>query len=107
MNAPLETLRFGSGQTVRRIEDPALVSGQGQFTDDLNREGQTHLVFVRSPHGHARINSIDTSAALAVPGVLAVYTGADLVAAGVKPLAGKNSSWRVRSAVCSSMTVIS
>jgi aerobic carbon-monoxide dehydrogenase large subunit len=88
MNAPLETLRFGSGQTVRRIEDPALVRGQGQFTDDLNREGQTHLVFVRSPHGHAKINSIDSSGALAVPGVLAVYTGAELVAAGVKPLAG-------------------
>jgi len=88
MNAPLDTLRFGSGQTVRRIEDPALVSGRGQFTDDLNRAGQTHLVFVRSPYGHARIRSIDTRAALAVPGVLAVWTGADLVAAGVQPLPG-------------------
>jgi carbon-monoxide dehydrogenase large subunit len=92
MNAPKElsghALRFGSGHTVRRIEDPTLVSGRGQYTDDLQREGLAHLVFVRSPHAHARIAGIDTSAALALPGVLAVYTGADLVAAGVKPLAG-------------------
>jgi len=88
MNAPLETLRFGSGQTVRRIEDPALVTGRGQFTDDLNREGQLHLVFVRSPHAHARILGIDTAPALALPGVVAVYTGAELAAAGVQPLAG-------------------
>ena len=87
MNAPLETLRFGSGQTVRRIEDPTLVTGRGQFTDDLNREGQLHLVFVRSPHAHARILSVDTSGALAVDGVVAVYTGAELVAAGAKPMA--------------------
>ena len=91
MNRPtdhgLETLRFGSGHTVRRIEDPTLVSGRGQYTDDLAREGLTHLVFVRSPHARARILSIDVEPARAVPGVLAVYTGADLVAAGVKPMA--------------------
>jgi aerobic carbon-monoxide dehydrogenase large subunit len=79
--------RFGSGQSVRRIEDPALVAGRGQFTDDLSRTGQTHLVFVRAPFAHARIVAIDASAARALPGVLAVYTGADLVAAGVKPMA--------------------
>jgi carbon-monoxide dehydrogenase large subunit len=73
---------------VRRIEDPALVAGRGQFTDDLTRPGQTHLVFLRSPYAHARIVSIDTSAARAMPGVLAVYTGAELVAAGVNPMAG-------------------
>ena len=92
MNAPKElsgeALRFGSGHTVRRIEDPTLVSGRGQYTDDLQREGLAHLVFVRSPHAHARIAAIDATAALALPGVLAVYTGAELVAAGVKPLAG-------------------
>jgi carbon-monoxide dehydrogenase large subunit len=88
MNAPLDNLRFGSGHTVRRLEDPALVSGRGQFTDDLSRPGQLHLVFQRSPHAHARILSIDTSGARAVDGVLAVYTGADLIAAGVKPMAG-------------------
>ena len=91
MNAPKElsgeALRFGSGHTVRRIEDPTLVSGRGQYTDDLQREGLAHLVFVRSPHAHARIAAIDAAAALALPGVLAVYTGAELVAAGVKPLA--------------------
>ena len=80
--------RFGSGQRVRRIEDPALIQGQGQFTDDVSLPGQLHLVFVRSAHAHAKILSIDTDAARAMPGVVAVYTGADLVAAGVKPLAG-------------------
>ena len=78
--------RFGSGQAVRRIEDPALVAGQGQFTDDVVLPGQTWLSLQRSPYPHARIAAIDASAALAVPGVLAVYTGADLVKAGLKPM---------------------
>ena len=86
MNAPIEVGRFGSGQAVRRIEDPALVAGRGRFTDDLTRSGQTHLVFLRSPHAHARLRSVEVAAARAMPGVLAVYTGADLVAAGVKPI---------------------
>ena len=55
--------RFGSGQTVRRIEDPALVAGRGRFTDDLSLPGQAHLVFLRSPYAHARIVSIDAGAA--------------------------------------------
>ena len=87
MNAAVEVGRFGSGNTVRRIEDPTLVAGKGQFTDDLNRPGQTHLVFVRSPYAHARIESVDVSGALGLPGVLAAYSGADLLAAGVKPIA--------------------
>lgn len=78
--------RFGSGQAVRRIEDQPLVSGAGQFTDDQSLPGQTHLVFLRSPHAHADILSIDPGAALALPGVVAVLTGADLAAAGLKPL---------------------
>jgi len=82
----LDALRFGSGHTVRRIEDPALVAGQGRYTDDLQREGLAHLVFVRSPHAHARILSVDATEARALPGVLAVYTGAELAAAGVKPM---------------------
>jgi carbon-monoxide dehydrogenase large subunit len=86
MNAPVDVGRFGSGHAVRRIEDPALIAGQGRFTDDVVVAGQTHLVFLRSPHAHARIVSIDTSAARAIPGVLAVITGADLVQAGVKPM---------------------
>ena len=88
MNAPMEATRFGSGQKVRRIEDPALVTGTGHYTDDETLPGQTHLVFLRSPYAHADITGIDTSAALAMPGVVAIYTGADLVAAGVKPMAG-------------------
>ena len=78
--------RFGSGQKVRRIEDAALLSGTGRFTDDFSLPGQAHLVFLRSPHAHARITGIDTAAALAMPGVLAVITGPELEAAGVKPL---------------------
>ena len=82
--------RFGSGQAVRRLEDDALLAGHGRFTDDVTDtlQAQTRLVFVRSPYPHARIASIDTAAALAMPGVLQIFTGADLVAAGVKPLAG-------------------
>lgn len=87
MNAPLETARFGSGAAVRRVEDPALLRGEGRFTDDRVLPGQTVLAFVRSDRAHARIVSIDTTAAQAMPGVVAVWTGADLVAAGVKPMA--------------------
>ncbi|MBL8327215.1 MAG: xanthine dehydrogenase family protein [Rubrivivax sp.] len=86
--APADVLRFGSGHAVRRIEDPTLITGQGRFTDDLRREGLACLAFARSPYAHARILGIDGEAARALPGVLAVFTGADLVAAGVKPLAG-------------------
>jgi len=78
--------RFGSGRDVKRIEDAALLAGAGRFADDVSTAAQTHLVFLRSPHAHARIVSIDAAAALAMPGVIAVLTGADLVAAGVKPL---------------------
>ena len=96
MNAPdkaltgtsTDALRFGSGHTVRRIEDPALVTGRGRYTDDLPREGLAHLVFVRSPHAHARLQAVDVAAAQSMPGVLGVFTGAELAAAGVKPLPG-------------------
>ena len=84
--------RFGSGQSVLRIEDDKLLKGQGRFTDDLTDDTDypqhLRLCFVRSPYPHARIVSVDTSAALALPGVAAVITGADLVAAGVKPVPG-------------------
>jgi len=88
MTAPLEAGRFGSGRSVQRIEDPALLAGRGLYADDHSRPGQTHLVFLRSPYAHATLTSIDTATAAQMPGVLAVYTGADLVAAGVKPIAG-------------------
>lgn len=80
--------RFGSGQAVRRIEDDVLLAGGGQYVDDIKPADQTRLCFVRSPHPCARILSIDAEAALAMPGVLYVVTGAELVAAGVKPLPG-------------------
>ena len=67
MNAPVDVGRFGSGHAVRRIEDPALIAGRGNFTDDVVPSGQTHLVFLRSPYAHARIVSVDTSAARGVP----------------------------------------
>jgi aerobic carbon-monoxide dehydrogenase large subunit len=87
MSAPLEVARFGSGAAVRRVEDPALLRGEGRYTDDRALPGQTWLAFLRSDRAHARIVSIDTAPALALPGVLAAWTGADLVAAGVKPMA--------------------
>ena len=78
--------RFGSGRSVARVEDEALLKGEGRFADDVSAPGQAHLVFLRSPHAHARIRAIDAAAAAALPGVLAVVTGADLVRAGVQPL---------------------
>ena len=78
--------RFGSGREVRRIEDAGLLVGAGRFVDDVSLPGQTYLRFLRSPHAHARIASIDVDAARSMPGVIAVLTGADLAAAGVKPI---------------------
>jgi len=78
--------RFGSGQAVRRLEDEPLLAGAGRFTNDEALPGQAHLVFLRSPHAHARIASIDTSAARAMLGVVAILTGDDVVAAGLKSL---------------------
>lgn len=86
MSATVDVGRFGSGKPVRRLEDPALVTGRGQFTDDLERAGQLHLMFLRSPVAHARIRAVDTAAASALPGVLGAWSGADLAAAGVQPM---------------------
>jgi aerobic carbon-monoxide dehydrogenase large subunit len=68
----------GIGAAVRRKEDFRFVTGKGQYTDDINRPGQTYIHFVRSPHAHAKIRSIDASEAKKCPGVVAVLTGADL-----------------------------
>jgi carbon-monoxide dehydrogenase large subunit len=73
----------GIGQPVRRKEDFRLLTGRGRYGDDVSLPGMAHVVFVRSPHAHARIVSIDKRAALAAPGVLAVLTGADYRAAGL------------------------
>ena len=66
---------FGSG--IRRREDPRLITGQATYTDDIKLQHMAHAAIKRSPHAHARIRSVDTSAALSAPGVVAVYTGAD------------------------------
>jgi aerobic carbon-monoxide dehydrogenase large subunit len=68
------------GAAVRRKEDQRFITGKGRYTADINRPGQSHAYFVRSPHAHARIKRIDTAAAAALPGVLLVATGADLAA---------------------------
>src|SRR3569833_3305420 len=72
--------RYGAGQPVKRLEDQRLLTGKGQFIDDKPEEGALWLYVLRSPHAHARIVSIDSAAATAMPGVEAGYTGADLVA---------------------------
>jgi carbon-monoxide dehydrogenase large subunit len=74
------------GKPLRRLEDAHLLSGKGRFTDDVRPEGAAQVAFLRSPHAHARIGALDVSAARAAPGVLAVYTGADVAADGVGPI---------------------
>jgi carbon-monoxide dehydrogenase large subunit len=78
--------KYGIGQAITRREDQRLITGTGQYVDDIARPGEAHAVLVRSPHAHARIVGIDTQAARAAPGVLAVFTGADLLADGVNAL---------------------
>jgi carbon-monoxide dehydrogenase large subunit len=78
--------REGFGKPVLRKEDARLLVGAGCYSDDVNLAGQAYACFVRSPHAHARIGRIDTAAALATPGVIAVLTGEDAVADGMKPL---------------------
>ncbi|MEX2455177.1 MAG: molybdopterin cofactor-binding domain-containing protein, partial [Rhodospirillaceae bacterium] len=66
------------GQKVKRVEDPSLLRGNGRYVDDIHLPDMLHAVFVRSPVAHARIAAVDTAAALALPGVAAVYTLEDL-----------------------------
>jgi carbon-monoxide dehydrogenase large subunit len=70
----------GIGAAVRRKEDQRFITGKGHYTDDVNRPGQAHAYFLRSPHAHAKIRKVDAKAAAAMPGVLAVLTGAELAA---------------------------
>ncbi len=77
--------KYGVGQPVRRKEDDTLVRGKGRYTDDFNLPRQTYAWIVRSSHAHGLIKGIDTSAAKAMPGVLGVWTGADLASAGYGP----------------------
>lgn len=76
----------GIGASVLRKEDARFITGKGQYTDDISMFGQTHCVFVRSPHARAKINSIDDSAALAIDGVLRVFRGSELAADGIGDL---------------------
>src|SRR5215813_3100717 len=78
--------REGFGKPILRKEDARLLVGGGCYSDDVNVPDQAYACFVRSPHGHANVGTIDTSAARATPGVIAVLTGADALADGMKPL---------------------
>jgi carbon-monoxide dehydrogenase large subunit len=80
MNILPGSMRFGAGQPVKRLEDQRLLTGKGQYLDDKPEEGALWLHVLRSPHAHARIASVDAKEAAKMPGVQAVYTGADLVA---------------------------
>ncbi|MED5360524.1 MAG: hypothetical protein VYD85_19205, partial [Pseudomonadota bacterium] len=66
------------GQRVKRVEDPDLLSGRGQFVDDLHLPNMVHAAFLRSPFAHARITAIDVSKAASMPGVHAVWTSKEL-----------------------------
>ncbi|MCA3565577.1 MAG: xanthine dehydrogenase family protein molybdopterin-binding subunit [Methylocystis sp.] len=76
----MTTPATGVGAPIRRKEDHRFITGKGNYTDDINRPGQTYAVFVRSPHAHAKIRKIDAAAARAMPGVVGILTGADLAA---------------------------
>jgi carbon-monoxide dehydrogenase large subunit len=75
--------KFGLAQPVRRVEDPRLLKGNGRYTDDISLPGMLWAAVLRSPHAAAKLGAIDTAAAMAVPGVVAIYTGADLEADGI------------------------
>src|SRR3954447_7858738 len=66
------------GAPVKRVEDPRFITGKGRYLDDIHLQGMTHLAILRSPYAHANIRSVDTSGAAGMPGVLAVFTGADI-----------------------------
>ncbi len=76
----------GIGQPVRRREDLRLLTGRGRYSDDVNVPGQAYAVMVRSAHAHALIGSIDIAPAARAPGVLAVLTGRDMLADGLRPI---------------------
>ena len=80
------------GKRVRRVEDRKFITGAGRYTDDIQLPGMTWCAFVRSPHSHAQIQNVDIAAAAAAPGVVAVFTGADVEADG---LGGLPCAWAV------------
>src|SRR5256885_16249116 len=84
----------GIGAPLRRVEDKRFLTGRGRFVADIELSGALACALVRSPHAHAAIRRIDASAARAAPGVVAVFTGADMAADGVAPM---RPLWAVRS----------
>jgi carbon-monoxide dehydrogenase large subunit len=80
--------KYGTGQAIRRKEDQRFITGAGRYTDDISFDGQSHLYFFRSPYAHGVIRLLDVAGARAEPGVIAVYTAGDLLAAGVRDLPG-------------------
>lgn len=79
MNILPGNLRFGAGKPIKRLEDQRLLTGKGAFIDDKPEDGALWLHVLRTPHAHAKIVSIDSADAAKMPGVAAIYTGADLV----------------------------
>src|ERR1700736_2672531 len=69
------------GKSIKRVEDPRLLTGQGRYIDDIDLPNMLHAAVLRSPRAHARIKSIDIAAAAALPGVVKVLTGADIAKA--------------------------
>ena len=92
----LSLAKYGVGQPVLRTEDPVLLRGEGRYTDDLNEPGQAYAYIVRSPHAHGILRGVNTAAAKAMPGVLAVYTAEDLAVYGshkcVVPLVNRDGT---------------
>ncbi len=82
----------GIGASVRRTEDLRFISGKGNYTDDINRPGQTYTIFKRSDRPHAKITGIDSAAASAMPGVVAIFTAADFAGVGGLPC-----GWQIHS----------
>ena len=89
-----EISETGIGKPARRKEDFRFITGSGHYTDDINRPRQTYASFLRSPHAHAKIRSIDTSEAEKATGVLAIFTGKDIAA---DELGGLICGWTVTS----------
>jgi len=87
--------REGIGAAILRREDPRFLAGRGRYVDDLAVPGALHCALVRSPHAHARLGAVDPRRAADAPGVVAVFTGADMAADGVGPM---RSLWAIRSA---------
>src|SRR2546425_813977 len=85
-NSQPRAARKGCGKPVLRKDDARLLVGDGCYSDDVNLAGQVYACFVRSPHAHARIRRVETDAALATPGVIAVLTGEDAAADEIKPI---------------------